>query len=100
MKVLISLTHDNLQWCNRILSNDAMLPTVLRLIAISHYHRHAILVEGDGGITGNASDEKSACLLDQLCLALGLFTNLVQVDDVKSHLADISASSSCPMYLY
>ena len=69
-----------------------LLPTILRVIAFSHRERLAILSPaGSRPRETEESEERAAGLLDRLCLALGLLTNLVQaVDDVKHRVAGIS----------
>lgn len=95
LRVLINLTHDNRQWCEGLLRNEMMLPTVLRVISLSHRGRQTKVQIGETGarIT-DGHEEKAAAHLDRLCLALGLFTNLVQVvGEVKNIIADIGRSS-------
>lgn len=90
--MLINLTHDSQEWCEGLLRNEMLLPTIIRLIAISHRERLATTtLPNDDAYTADGSEEKAAALLDRLCLSLGLFTNLVQVaDEVKDRAADIS----------
>lgn len=64
-----------------------MIPVISSLIALS---LHGPQVENE------EMNERSARAFDRLCLALGLLTNLVQVDeDAKDICRETSESSSC-----
>ncbi|CCM05861.1 uncharacterized protein FIBRA_08097 [Fibroporia radiculosa] len=85
LRVLINLTHDDLSWCQAVLQEPSAVPTIMRLIVLSHWQRIDAL--GDrkhrgGSYNANIEGEqidRAAPALDRLCLALGLLTNLVQV---------------------
>ena len=73
------------------------MPVIIRLIALSQAQRQIresnlnVKREDEGGNEPDldAEDDKSAQLLDRLCLALGLLTNLVQnVPEAKSSIRD------------
>ncbi|EKM56922.1 uncharacterized protein PHACADRAFT_172620 [Phanerochaete carnosa HHB-10118-sp] len=102
LRVLINLTHDNRDWCDRILSDKLTLPAILRFIVISQRERPSLVQSGpqDGQIAQHAEEaqqERAAALLDQLCLALGLLTNLVQVtEEIKDLISHIALDPSCP----
>lgn len=103
LRVLISLTHDNPAWCEGVLESDLTFTLILRIIATSQRQRQVIPSATNGHehlSEDHEHDELSAALLDRLCLALGLLTNLVQVvEDVKGLAADtsryLSLSSIC-----
>lgn len=99
LRVLISLTHDDHEWCKSISSNESLLPTVIRIIAISHSERASILKTSDLTVDNeDGVESQAASLLDRLCLALGLFTNLVQTveeaQDAVSHIGALSCQPS------
>ena len=70
LRVLVNLSHDNETWSDALLSNELTVPMIVRFIVSSH-HRIA---------DTNFSEDKIH-VSDRLCLALGLLTNLVQVDE-------------------
>lgn len=70
LRVLVNLSHDNETWSGALLGNDLTVPMIFRLIVSSH-HR----------IATTRSYEDKIHVSDRLCLALGLLTNLVQVDE-------------------
>ena len=70
LRVLVNLSHDNETWSGALLDNELTVPMVIRFIVSSH-HR----------IASTASHEDKIHTSDRLCLALGLLTNLVQVDE-------------------
>lgn len=70
LRVLVNLSHDNETWSGALLDNELTVPMIVRFIVSSH-HR----------ITSTKSHEDNIHISDRLCLALGLLTNLVQVDE-------------------
>lgn len=107
LRVLVNLTHDNAEWCNGILSSELTLPAILRLIVVSQRQRLLLVQSGTEDDSSpnqglkEAREDKAAALLDQLCLALGLFTNLVQlVEEVKDLIFHLGATlaSYCSSY--
>ncbi|KZT68954.1 hypothetical protein DAEQUDRAFT_307759 [Daedalea quercina L-15889] len=87
LRVLISLTHADVQWCQAVL-NDQLALLVTRLIVQSQQQRLQDLgnraMKQEQGADDHAGDvitddEHAATSLDRQCLALGLLTNLVQV---------------------
>ena len=91
-RVMINITHDNEDWCRGALDTGMMLHTIVRLITTSQRQRMAatLSMSNDNPEVGGVEDA-AAAHLDRLCLALGLFTNLVQVvDEVKELVGDTS----------
>ena len=93
IRVLINLSHDSASWCQAITSERLTFTTLIRLITSAQAQRHRIgaevKVKSESAEHPAASDDEdkeprleeddtSAQLLDRLCLALGLLTNLVQ----------------------
>lgn len=86
LRVLISLTHDDAQWCHAVL-DDQLASLVVRLVIQSqrlHLEptnqslKHENVEEGvEDPIT---QSERAATSLDRQCLALGILTNLAQVE--------------------
>ena len=70
LRVLVNLSHDNETWSGSLLDNELTVPMVVRFIVSSHYR-----------IAGTKSYDDKIHISDRLCLALGLLTNLVQVDE-------------------
>ena len=70
LRVLVNLSHDNETWSGALLSNELTVPMIVRFIVSSH-HR----------IADTEFSEDKIHVSDRLCLALGLLTNLVQVDE-------------------
>ncbi|GJE86670.1 hypothetical protein PsYK624_027510 [Phanerochaete sordida] len=100
LRVLINLTHDNREWCEAILGSELTLPTILRLIVITQRERRSpnppTAEDAGADDIEVARQERAAALLDRLCLALGLLTNLVQVaEEVKDLIFYIALDSSC-----
>lgn len=77
LRVLINISHENPTWCQLLLRQRLMVPVISSLIAISlHAPRD----------TNEEASERDAQAFDRLCLALGLLTNLVQVDEESKNL--------------
>ncbi|TFY69847.1 hypothetical protein EVJ58_g195 [Rhodofomes roseus] len=85
LRVLISLTHDDVQWCQAVLDGQLAL-WIVRLVVQSQ--RHQSLgnrplkreQEAESDLDDLVADgERAATSLDRQCLALGLLTNLAQV---------------------
>lgn len=88
MRVLINVSHENPTWCKLLLHQKLMIPAISSLIALS---LHVPQNENE------ETNERSARAFDRLCLALGLLTNLVQVDeDAKDICRVTSEPPSCP----
>ncbi len=85
-RVLINLTHDSSIWCRTLYQGGEALYMIVRIIVASNRHRAALLIkkEPDEDPLDQADGDMSAQVLDRLCLALGLLTNLVQADDTTS----------------
>ncbi|OCH93315.1 hypothetical protein OBBRIDRAFT_725065 [Obba rivulosa] len=80
LRVLINLTHDDLEWCRAVLSEPSAVLTIVRIIVMCQRQRTEATLEKDPDADKElAGDDGSAPSLDRLCLALGLLTNLVQV---------------------
>lgn len=85
LRVLISLTHDDAQWCQAVL-DDQLASLVVRLVIHSQrmhlepsdqaLKQESVEEHVDDEI---AQSERAATSLDRQCLALGILTNLVQV---------------------
>lgn len=96
LRVLINLSHDNLSWCQGILSIATALPTIMRMVILSQRQRIEVTYRGDAfqPSQDNDEDDGAAQLLDRLCLALGLLTNLVQgALESKALIRDLCTSS-------
>jgi hypothetical protein len=81
-RVLLSLTQDSTSWCQALLKDDLTMPFIMRTIMNSHSKRCSAL--SNKRITEvmlESEDDNDAQVLDRLCLALGLLTNLVQMSD-------------------
>ncbi|KAI0937575.1 hypothetical protein AcV7_003573 [Taiwanofungus camphoratus] len=78
LRVLINLTHDDLEWCQAVLGEQSSLLVIMRLIVISHRQR-AIKCEDEDELQATDIGDGVASSLDRMCLALGVLTNLVQV---------------------
>ncbi len=90
--MLINLSHDSVSWCQAITSEPLTFTTLIRLITSAQAQRQRIGAEvkiksepiehpstSDEDVEPRLEeDDTSAQLLDRLCLALGLLTNLVQ----------------------
>ncbi|KAI9458855.1 hypothetical protein BJY52DRAFT_1204217 [Lactarius psammicola] len=93
LRVLINVSHENPTWCGLLLHQKLMIPVVSSLIALS--------LQGPQDVN-EETNERSARAFDRLCLALGLLTNLVQVDeDAKdicreTTLRQCAYACSCP----
>ncbi|KAF8900336.1 hypothetical protein CPB85DRAFT_1439615 [Mucidula mucida] len=94
LRVLVSLTHGDEQWCRQVLKHESGPLFVMRTIARADSLRHEkAKVKREQDCHAN---EEDAQLLDRLCLALGLFTNLVQsVHEAKDVLRDLLLDPSC-----
>ncbi|KZT10474.1 uncharacterized protein LAESUDRAFT_644492 [Laetiporus sulphureus 93-53] len=99
LRVLINMTHDDLPWCQKLLSEPLTLPTIIRLITMSHrdYVGTMSNVKREAGADDVEDHGNVSSSLDRLCLALGLLTNLIQeCQEVKDALRLTSASVTCP----
>jgi hypothetical protein len=73
--VLINISHENTTWCELLLHQRLTVPVVSSLIATSLHASH-----------GEGAGERDGQEFDRLCLALGLLTNLVQVNEESKDL--------------
>lgn len=102
-RVMVSLTHGDKAWCREVLKHKCGTLFIMRTISRTDRARHSIRhkssvsngtlktrirkgmakvkVKQESDVENDVDDAVPARLLDQLCLALGLFTNLVQEDD-------------------
>lgn len=88
LRVLINVSHENPTWCRLMLHQKLMIPVISSLIALSLHEPQDINEE---------TSERSARAFDRLCLALGLLTNLVQVnEDAKDICRETKLDPSCP----
>ncbi|KAH9924173.1 wings apart-like protein regulation of heterochromatin-domain-containing protein [Fomitopsis serialis] len=102
LRVLISLTHDDVQWCQAVLSGQLLL-LVVRLIVQSqrHYVSGNQLLKQEQDVETEIDDaiadgEHAATSLDRQCLALGLLTNLAQISHAaKDSLRTTRLSFHC-----
>ena len=84
VRVLVNLSHDNETWSGALLDNQLTVPMVVRFIVSSHLR-----------IVGSKSYEDKIHVSDRLCLALGLLTNLVQVDGRAKDLIRETCKLGC-----
>ncbi|KAF8661377.1 hypothetical protein AX16_001470 [Volvariella volvacea WC 439] len=114
-RVLVSLTHKNLEWCRAFIDLDGALLWIVRVIAgvlndsdIREQDRDSDVSIDDE--VPEVDEEESALrdekmykrdsphTLDRLCLALGLLANLVQMmDETKSLFRTTRLSPSCEL---
>ncbi|KAF8271870.1 hypothetical protein EI94DRAFT_1719682 [Lactarius quietus] len=88
LRVLINVSHENPTWCKLLLHQKLMIPAISSLIALS---LHGPQLENE------ETSDRSARAFDRLCLALGLLTNLVQVDeDAKDICRETKLDPLCP----
>ncbi|VDB95591.1 unnamed protein product [Peniophora sp. CBMAI 1063] len=115
LRVLVNLSHENAAWCALLLDQSLALPLVLGLVAgfrtnlssgpMKDPHLVVENVKGqaaDGAEAGDDDEESAAQAseFDRLCLALGLFTNLVQTDAggrAKDGVRLLNVNPTCPL---
>jgi hypothetical protein len=86
-RVLLSLTQDDASWCQAFLEDELTLPFIMRIIMKSHAQRCSALSNRRvAEVAPQVEDDNDAQILDRLCLALGLLTNLVQISDMAKDL--------------
>lgn len=86
-RVLLSFTQDDANWCQALLKDELTLPFIMRTIMKSHAQRCSALSNRRvTEMTLGAETETDAHVLDHLCLALGLLTDLVQISDTAKDL--------------
>ncbi|KAK7031563.1 SYF2 splicing factor-domain-containing protein [Favolaschia claudopus] len=127
LRLLVGVTHSDKMWCAKLTANDSCFGFILRTVLGGHAARlgkvkeepddkatvkrelsangkqngkAAMKVEEDSGQepsrTTAKPDREEA--LDALCLALGVLTNLVQVnDEVKDTLRSTYVSTHCTL---
>ena len=86
LRVLINLSHENPTWCQLLLYQEFTIPAISSLIA-SFLH--------GANDTAQETGERDAQAFDRLCLALGLLTNLVQVDKNSQDLCRETSETPC-----
>ncbi|KAK0239323.1 hypothetical protein EDD85DRAFT_1003520 [Armillaria nabsnona] len=116
-RVLVSLSHRDQDWCENLLAHPTaplfIIRTIVRADRIRHEYQGKGTTPHDKTNTKvkkeesdtelddeeNSDDDTSqARVLDRLCLALGLFTNLVQqVEDAKDVLRGLLLDPSCAL---
>ncbi len=84
-RVLINLTDESRIWCQALLDNPLTLVAIVRVITTSQRQRLSALKRSTSA-DDEGEGEDAAQLLDRLCLALGLLTNLVQVKSETAKL--------------
>lgn len=88
LRVLINLTHDNVQWCQSVMEDPIALLTLVRVVTMSHAER--MILDGQRGNEATTvdlgEDDLAAQSLDRLCLALGVLTNWIQ-NDRTAHIS-------------
>ncbi|KAI9511640.1 hypothetical protein F5148DRAFT_1317045 [Russula earlei] len=90
LRVLINVSHENTTWCELLLHQKLMIPAISSVIATSLHSPHDVIEIDESG-------EPGAQAFDRLCLALGLLTNLVQVDEKSKDLCrETKLDPSCP----
>ncbi|KAI0053231.1 hypothetical protein FA95DRAFT_1482207 [Auriscalpium vulgare] len=106
LRVLINLSHENTVWCRHLLRRELTLPVLMSLLTVAQRQSQSAAMEvnekkpvldlaGEGIIDDDTDQQAKA--FDRLCLALGLLTNLVQVDDDAKDLCRATRlSPSCP----
>ncbi|KAK0202414.1 hypothetical protein DFS33DRAFT_1339929 [Desarmillaria ectypa] len=116
-RVLVSLSHRDQDWCEKVLAHPSaplfIIRTIVRADRVRHEYRGR--TKRSHGKTNNDEEEEEsdteldskenseddvsqARVLDRLCLALGLFTNLVQeVEDAKDVLRGLLLDPSCAL---
>lgn len=88
LRVLINVSHENPTWCKLLLHQELMIPVISSLIASSLCEARDVTEE---------TSERDVQAFDRLCLALGLLTNLVQVDKNSKDLCrETSELPKCP----
>ncbi|KAH9968228.1 hypothetical protein BC827DRAFT_1263933 [Russula dissimulans] len=88
LRVLINISHENPTWCKLLLRQKFTISVISSLIATSLHAPYEVIEE---------SGEPGAQAFDRLCLALGLLTNLVQVDErSKDSCRETKLDPSCP----
>lgn len=81
LKVLITLTHDDIQWCQSVMEDPIALLTLVRIVTMSHAERMIFNSQKENEATVDlGEDDLAAQSLDRLCLALGVLTNWIQND--------------------
>ncbi|KAK0466782.1 uncharacterized protein EV420DRAFT_1505323 [Desarmillaria tabescens] len=116
-RVLVSLSHRDQDWCEKVLAHPSaplfIIRTIVRADLIRHEHQGKTKAphgktsdevkeeENDTKLDDEENPEDDASqarVLDRLCLALGLFTNLVQeVEDAKDVLRGLLLDPSCTL---
>lgn len=101
LRVLINLTHDNLPWCQALLDEPFALLTIVRLVVTAQPQpveaSEKVKRENDDDteVEEDSGDDVTP-LLDRLCLALGVLTNIVQVShEAKEMTRDTLLDTKC-----
>lgn len=91
LRVLLSLTQNDEEWCQSLIVNEMTLIFLVRTIVQSHKQRS--LPSRAMGVLGT-EDEDDAQSLDRMCLALGVLTNLVQALKTAKNLLRTTRASA------
>ncbi|KAK0501710.1 hypothetical protein EDD18DRAFT_1144003 [Armillaria luteobubalina] len=114
LRVLVSLSHRDQNWCENLLAHPTaplfIIRTIVRADRIRHEYQGTPHDKTNNKVQKEESDTElndeetsdddtsQARVLDRLCLALGLFTNLVQqVEDAKDVLRGLLLDPSCAL---
>lgn len=96
LRVLLNLTQDETRWCQSLIANEMIIPFLMRTIMQSHKHRslssRATIVLGE-------ENEDDAQILDRMCLALGVLTNLVQALSTAKNILRKTCTSTVMIYV-
>lgn len=97
LRVLINLSHNSQPWCQSLLDEEHTIPMVIRFIVTAHQQRYGQAEVTQGGLK---PEEKDAQAFDRLCLALGLLTNLVQVEEKAKDLSRETSAFFISSFLF
>ncbi|KAJ7623628.1 hypothetical protein FB45DRAFT_926274 [Roridomyces roridus] len=107
LRLIVRLTHSDQTWCAQLTKSEFCFGLILRAILRGHSMRLGQRMVKDNGVKKEEDDsdieevesgDKSISDdgLDTLCLALGVLTNLIQLDEeVKDTLREIYISPQC-----
>lgn len=104
LRVLVSLSHENTECCSALLLQPFTMPLILRTILKSHNERQQSVSTSKrrkhDQTALQAEDDGDAHILDRLCLALGLLTNLIQMaEDAKDISRETGKSLSICIFI-
>lgn len=96
LRVLINLTHDDLQWCHAVLDDGLAMTAIMHLIVMAQQQRRLLEKQAEADEADDDDGANAARCLDRMCLALGLLTNLVQATpDTKTIMNE---TRKCPSF--